>query len=225
MKNKIVIIGTGGFGREVLDLIGSCNQAENIYDPLGFVVDPQYGTPGTMIDGLPILGGFDWLEKNASKVYVVCAIGEPHLRLRVVNRLSKLNCRFINLVHPITKQLSSKWVTLGEGLILNACFTSNQVRVGNHVYINAYGIIGHDSTLMDFVTTAPSVHVDGYVTIETGCFIGTGATILPNVTVGEWSVIGAGSVIHKDIAANSTAIVLHPRTMGQREPGWHLVAD
>jgi acetyltransferase EpsM len=114
---------------------------------------------------------------------------------------------------------------MGEGVILNGCQTSNQVRIGNHVYINAFGVIGHDATLMDFVTLAPGVHVDGDVTLETGCFIGSGANLLPKVRVGEWSVIGAGSVISKDIAPNTTAIGLSPRVISQREPGWHLVAE
>jgi sugar O-acyltransferase (sialic acid O-acetyltransferase NeuD family) len=225
MKKKIVIIGSGGLGREVLDLIDACNQAENLFDLLGFVVDPQYGKTGTIIDDKPILGGFDWLETKASKVYVVCAIGQPHLRLRVVNRLIKMNCRFINLIHPWTKQFLHKWVTVGEGVILNGCQTSNQIIIGNHVFINALSIIGHDDTIMDFVTIAPGVHADGNVTLETGCYIGSGANLLPKVRVGEWSVIGAGSVINKDIPPNTSAISLPPRVISQREPGWHLLAD
>jgi len=225
MKKKIVVIGTGGAGRGIMDLIESCNQEENIYDPLGFVVDPQFGTPGTMIIDKPILGGFDWLENNASKVYVVCAVGESHLRLRVVNRLIKMNCRFINLIHPWSKQCSSRWVTFGEGVIINGGQADNSVRIGNHVYINALAVIGHDSTLMDFVTIAPGVHLSGYVTLETGSFIATGATILPKVKVGEWAVVGAGSVIHKDVAPNATAVGILQRDIHQREPGWHLVSD
>jgi sugar O-acyltransferase (sialic acid O-acetyltransferase NeuD family) len=225
MKKTIVVIGTGGQGREVMDLIGTCNQDENIFDPIGFIVDPQYGTAGTMINDKPILGGFDWLEKNASKVFVVCAIGEPHRRLRVVNRLSEMGCRFINLFHPYTYRLSSKWVTMGVGLIINAGFTSNQVRIGNHVLINAFCVVGHDATLMDFVTLAPGVHVDGDVTVETGCFIGSGANLLPKIRVGEWSVIGAGSVVNKDVAPNKTAVGVPVRVISQRPAGWHLVAE
>jgi sugar O-acyltransferase (sialic acid O-acetyltransferase NeuD family) len=225
MKKKIVIIGTGGVGRGILDLIELCNQAENKYDPLGFVVDSQYGTPGTVINDKPILGSFDWLEQNVSSVYVVCAIGESHLRFRVVNRLIKMNCRFINLIHPWTKQLSSRWLTLGEGVILNACLTDTQVRIGNHVYINALAVIGHDSILMDFVSIAPGVHVSGYVTLETGCSIATGATILPKVNVGEWAVVGAGSVIRKNVLPNATSVGILQRNISQREPGWYLKAD
>ena len=44
------------------------------------------------------------------------------------------------------------------------------------------------------------------VTIEDGCWIGGGVIILPGVTIGQKSAIGAGSVVTKDIPANSLAV-------------------
>lgn len=44
------------------------------------------------------------------------------------------------------------------------------------------------------------------VTIEDNCWIGAGVTICPGVTIGENSVIGAGSVVVHDIPANSVAV-------------------
>lgn len=225
MKKKVVILGAGGLGREVLDLIHFINISENIYDPLGFIVDPIYGKPGDIINDLPILGGFDWIESNTSKVYFVIAIGQPHLRFQVLRRISKLNCKFINLIHPWTKEHLNKWVTLGDGVILNGCQLSNQIEIGNHVFINAFSVVGHDSTISDYATLGPSVNIDGNVEIGEGCFIGTGSNILPNVKIGEWSVVGAGSTISKSIPANSVAMNLPPRIMEQKEPGWHLSTD
>mgnify|MGYP001055603216 CR=1 FL=1 len=222
---KIVIIGAGGLGREVLNLINFCNNSENEYNPLGFIVDSEYGQTGTIINEKPILGNLGWLEKHASDVNVVVAVGQPHLRLRVLDRISKYNCKFINLIHPWSKEHLNKWVSLGEGVILAGCLTSSQIKIGNHVVINVFCVIGHDSVISDYATLAPSVNIDGYVTLGTGCFIGTGSNILPNVTVNEWSIIGAGSTISKDIPANSVAMNLPPRIINQRDPGWHLSED
>ena len=219
---KIAIIGSGGAGREVLDLINFCNRQENIYEPLGFIIDPEYGEPGTIINDKPVLGGFDWLEKYASDVFVTIAIGQPNFRFQILQRIKNLNCKFINLIHPWTKEHLNKWVDLGEGLILNGCQTSSQIRIGNFTFINAFTVIGHDTTLSDFVTVAPSVSIDGFVNVGTGAFIGTGSSILPKVSIGEWSIIGAGSVISKYVPANSTAFNPPPRILGQQEPGWHL---
>jgi Acetyltransferase (isoleucine patch superfamily) len=44
------------------------------------------------------------------------------------------------------------------------------------------------------------------VKIEDNCWIGAGSTICPGVTIGKNSVIGAGSVVTKDIPANSVAV-------------------
>ena len=41
--------------------------------------------------------------------------------------------------------------------------------------------------------------MSGKITIEDGVFIGTGVSIVPRVNIGKWSIIGAGTVINKDV--------------------------
>jgi sugar O-acyltransferase (sialic acid O-acetyltransferase NeuD family) len=218
---KIVIIGAGGFGREVLDVIDACNQVDEIYEPLGFVVDPQYGTPGTLINDKSILGGFDWLEKHTDDVYVTCGVGPSHLRYQLIQRATAINCRFINLIHP--SAIVTRWVTMGEGIIITAgSILTNQIQIGNHVHINLDCTIGHDVVLQDFVTLAPGVHVSGNVTLGRGCYVGTGANIIEKLQVGDWSVIGAGSAIVKNIPPNTTVVGIPGKIIKERETGWHL---
>jgi acetyltransferase-like isoleucine patch superfamily enzyme len=45
-------------------------------------------------------------------------------------------------------------------------------------------------------------HVENTL-IKRGASIGSGATILPNITVGEGAIVGAGSVVTKDVPAHS----------------------
>jgi sugar O-acyltransferase (sialic acid O-acetyltransferase NeuD family) len=218
---KIVIIGAGGFGREVLDIIDACNQVEEIYEPLGFIVDPQYSTPGTIINNKPILGGFDWLEKHADEIYVTCAVGPSHLRYQLIQRATELNCRFINLIHP--SAIMTRWVTMGAGVIITAgCIMTNQIQIGNHVHVNLDCTVGHNAILQDFVTLAPGVHVSGNVTLGTGCYVGTGANIIEKLKIGDWSIIGAGSAIIGNILPNTTVVGIPGKVIKEREPGWHL---
>ena len=86
MMKKIVIIGAGGFGREILDVVDACNHEKKVFEPLGYIVDAQYGSPGTLVNDIPILGGFEWLEKNANKVSVICSVGAPNHRLHLITR-------------------------------------------------------------------------------------------------------------------------------------------
>lgn len=217
---QVVIIGAGGFGREVLDVVDACNEAGATYDPLGYVVDAQYAAPGTIVNDKPILGGFEWLERNAKDVLVTCGVGASHERYQLIQRAIGINCRFLNLVHP--RAILTRWVTMGEGVIITAgCIMTNQIRIGNHVHINLDCTIGHDVILQDFVTLAPGVHVSGKITVGTGCYVGTGAAFVERVQIGEWSVVGAGSVVVGDVPANSTVVGVPARVIKTREPGWH----
>jgi len=218
---KVVIIGAGGFGREVLDIVDACNQVQEMYDPLGFVVDPQFGKPGTLVNDRPILGGFDWLAKHVEDTYIVCAVGPSHLRYQLIERAKELDCRFISLIHPSV--IMTRWISIGEGVVIAAgCILTNQIQIGNHVHINLDCTIGHNAHLKGFATLAPGVHVSGNVTLETGSYVGTGANLIEKLQIGEWSTVGAGSVVTGDIPANSTAVGVPARVIKEKEAGWHL---
>jgi sugar O-acyltransferase (sialic acid O-acetyltransferase NeuD family) len=221
MKKKVVIIGAGGFGREVLDVIYACNETKgDAFDPLGFVVDSQYGTSGTIVNGLPILGGFEWLEKNRHSVFVSCGVGSPQHRYHLIKRAREIGCQFFSVVHP--SAIVTNWVQIGVGVVITAgCILTNQIKIGNHVHINLASTIGHDVVVDDFSTLAPGVHISGNVTIAEGAYIGTGANILEKITVGEWSIIGAGSTIVKEVLANTTVVGVPGKEIKVREAGWY----
>ena len=45
----------------------------------------------------------------------------------------------------------------------------------------------------------------GKIVVGNNCFIGCRTTILPGVTIGDNTIIGAGSVVNRDIPSNSVA--------------------
>ncbi len=57
----------------------------------------------------------------------------------------------------------------------------------------------------------PGVKIAGRVTIESGAFVGIGATVIQHVRVGHDSVIGAGAVVLKDVPPMSTVVGLPAR--------------
>jgi len=220
MHTMVILIGAGGFAREVLDITAAFDPRELPYDVQGYVVDPQYGTPGTMINDKPILGDMDWLAKHADDYSVICCIGAPQNRRKLVIRAKKFGCKFCSIIHP--SALLTRWVSIGEGVVITAgCIVTNQIRIGNHVHLNLDCTIGHDSVLEDFVTLAPGVHVSGHVTLREGCYIGTGANIIENITVGAWSIIGAGSTIVDNVPPNTTVVGVPGRVIKTRKVGWH----
>jgi sugar O-acyltransferase (sialic acid O-acetyltransferase NeuD family) len=218
---KIVIIGAGGFGREVLDVFDAVNSIKSTYDMIGYVVDPQYGTSVTYVNDKPILGGFDWFTKHKNDVQAICGVGIPELRKRLVESAKEMGVNFCSIVHP--NAILTRWVTIGEGTVITAgCILTNQIRIGNHVHVNLDCTIGHDVIIEDFATLGPGVHVSGNVVLGEGCYIGTGANIIEKKQIGAWSIVGAGSTIVTDVLKNTTVVGVPGKVISTRLDGWHL---
>lgn len=91
------------------------------------------------------------------------------------------------------------------------------------VYIGNYVMIGPNVTItvtghpVDAQLRRPGTQFSFPVTIEDGVWIGAGAILLPGVTIGKNTVIGAGSIVTKDIPLDVVAVgnpcrVLRPVT-------------
>ncbi len=221
MQRKIVIVGAGGFGREVQDIFEARAAAGDDLELLGFIVDARYGAAGSLVHGLPILGGFEWLRGRAGSVQAICAVGAPELRRRLVDRIRAEGVGFCNAIHPAATMTSR--VHLGEGIVIAAgTILTNNIRVGSHTHLNLACTVGHDAVIEELVTVSPGVHLSGNVTLSEGCVVGTGSNLIERTTVGAWSVVGAGTTVIRDVPANATVVGVPGKVVKQRDPGWHL---
>ena len=217
---RVVIIGAGGFAREVLDVLDAVNSRKATYRILGFIVDPQYAKAGDILNDKAVLGGFEWLEAHRGEVEAICGVGAPELRFRMVARAKSMGVRFFSVIHP--GAILTRWVTFGEGSILTAgSVLTNRIRIGNHVHVNLDCTVGHDAVIEDFVTLSPGVHVSGNVTILEGASVGTGANIIEKKTIGSWSTVGAGTTVIQDVPNNSTVVGVPGKVIKTRPDGWH----
>jgi acetyltransferase-like isoleucine patch superfamily enzyme len=91
------------------------------------------------------------------------------------------------------------------------CVLGDRVRIHCNVYLAQYTTVEDDVFLAPGVTLANDPHplctkcMEG-PTIKAGARVGVGAIILPHVIVGENALIGAGSVVTKDVPARSVVI-------------------
>jgi sugar O-acyltransferase (sialic acid O-acetyltransferase NeuD family) len=198
---RLVIVGAGGFGREVFSLICEINQVRETWDAIGFLDDNP-----AALDGFshypPVLGPIDHY-RNLQSARVTCAVGSPKARKRIVARLNGQGARWATIVHPTVRLGIGS--TLGEGCIL--CIRSGltvDVRVGNHVHINCVAGAGHDARIGDFCTLSGHVDVCGHAVVEEGVFFGSHAVVLPGVRIGAGATVGAGSIVMSDVAPNKT---------------------
>lgn len=201
---KIIIIGAGGLGREVAWLIEEINVARQEWKILGYV-DEDPRKQGLILNNYKVLGGLEELAKFSRDVYLICAIGDPRARKKVVEKVSRFHLPFANLVHPNVR-LSSH-VSMGTGNIIFLCTTITvNVSIGNHNIINYNCTIGHDVLIKNYCTIFPGANISGSVVLNDLIAVGANACIIQGISVGEGTVIGAGSVVIRNLPPYCTAV-------------------
>ena len=215
----LVLYGSGGLAREILQVALDSNDDRRSWNVLGFL-DDDPGVHGCEVHGLPILGDVHWLEGRRS-VHTTLAVGSPVAKRRIGVRVAEAGSPPATLVHPTA--WVGRRVEIGEGSVLCAgTLVTTDVRVGRHVTLNLHCTVGHDVVLGDYVTAAPGVNVSGAVEVGEGGDLGTGSAIIQGVRVGAWSIVGAGSVIVRDVPPNVTSVGIPAKPIKERPDGWHL---
>ncbi|MFA4943149.1 MAG: acetyltransferase [Lentisphaeria bacterium] len=203
---KLLIIGAGGFGRE---LLGHLRALEQAGQPLGTLAGFLDANPRAL-DGfgtdLPIRGDPESWQPQPDEQFL-CAIGQPATKLRLCAALAARGARFATLVHPAAQV--GPHCTLGPGCILcpGAVLTSH-VTLGAFVTLNLYATIGHDAVVGDGCTLSSHCDLTGGVRLGNGVFAGSHAAVLPGVIVGAGAVLGAGSVVLRDVPPATTVFGL-----------------
>jgi sugar O-acyltransferase (sialic acid O-acetyltransferase NeuD family) len=212
----VVILGAGGFARELYWVFLEDNQEKQRWNVLGFI-DDKPELQGAVICDLPVLGDMNWLEGNGRKgIQLICSAGSPRARRTLAERGAALGFEFCTVVHPSARM--SRWVDLGAGTVVTAgCVLTTQVKVGAHVLSNLNSTIGHDTTIGAYCNINPGCRISGSVTFGEGVYFGTGAVIIQGKSVGAWSTIGAGAAVTSDIPPHVTAVGVPCRVVKQHQ--------
>ena len=201
----LIIIGASGFGREVAWLVERINKIDPSWSLLGFLDDSDE-LQNTIVNGYRVLGK-TIKTSDYPDAYFVCAVGASRTREKIICRVKKTNpqSRFATLIDPSVEM--SDFVTIGEGTIICAhTIITVNIEIGSHVIVNLDCTIGHDAVIKDFVTLYPSVNVSGVTNIGYAVELGTGMQIIQGKTIGDYSIVGAGAIVVKDIPAKCTAV-------------------
>ena len=204
MEN-IIIIGAGGFGREVLSLVEAINRQNQSFNFIGFVDDGI--TKGITINGYPVLGNTEILMEWAERVNIAVAIGNPKTKRNIVSKISKNKyIKFPNLIHP-SIFFSNFGNSIGVGnIICEGNIITTNVTLKNHIILNLACTVGHDTIINNFCSFMPAVNISGEVNIKESVYVGTGAKIINQLEIGENTIVGAGAVVFKSLPSNCTAV-------------------
>tara|TARA_R110001592_G_scaffold85363_1_gene252215 strand:+ start:18708 stop:19331 length:624 start_codon:yes stop_codon:yes gene_type:complete len=197
MMSRLIIVGAGGFGREVLAWARD-GLKDASYELGGFIDDFNEG----FVDEAPVISNIEnYMPKNSDVIAI--AIGHPESRKRVVTAMRDKGASFCNVVHHSCIIVSS--AKIDEGLI--ACpgsIISSRVSLGAFINLNPYSCIGHDASIGSFSTLSSFSDVMGNVSIGESVFLGSRVSILPKVSVGDAAIIGAGSVVVRNVPPSKT---------------------
>lgn len=204
--STLVIVGAGGFGREVLDVVEAMNAAGAGIRFLGYVDDSDTSVPLLDRRGAPYLGAVELLADGSEvdpQAGFVIGIGAGAVRRDLAGILTNSGRHPLVLIHPMATVGGD--CRIGDGCILTAgARVTTNIILGRHTQLHVNSTIGHDSVLDDFVSVYPGATVSGDVHLGEGVTVGTGANVLPGLTVGAGAFVGAGAVVTSDVEAGTT---------------------
>ena len=199
MKN-LVIIGAGGFAREVFDLANYC-----------FGSDPNFKIKGFLSDGPsdiedmgypPVLGTVSEYEIEENDVFF-CGIGNVKDRKKCVELILLKGGVFINLIHP--NVVISPSVKLGIGVAIKAyCVLASDVIIGDFSFLQSNVIMGHDVHVGKYCQINSFSFFAGYSKLEDLVFVGAHSKFVQNSSAEDFSVIGIGSLILRKVKKGTT---------------------
>lgn len=200
----LIIIGAGGFGRELLSYAIEIMQiSECEWRVKGFIDDNLNALNG--IDtGYPILGTISEhiIEEN---VVYVCAIGDGKTRLSICRDFQKKGAEFINFIHPTAK--IRERVKMGVGNIFCPYSSVNpDVTIGDFVILNCNSGLAHDCVVGDGCSLLGGNSVNGNCTLGKCVFMGANSIIIPSRKIGDYAKISAGAVIFTHVKPKKTMI-------------------
>lgn len=189
--SRIVIVGAGGQGRIVADILRAGGTT-----PLGFVDD----TPAlhrTVIDELPVFGAVSALGDVAHDAVIV-AIGDNFARRVITERLTSGGEQLATAIHPFTSIAST--ARIGEGSMISAgAIVLPNATLGRGVLLNTRCSVDHDSVVGDFAHVGVGTNIGAYVRIGEQTMIAMGVTVISAKRVGARSIVGAGAVVVSDL--------------------------
>ncbi len=191
MNKKLLIIGAGGHGRVVADIAIKLN----IYESVSFLDDDE---SIILSMGLPVIGKSSDILKYVKDYDIFIAVGNNAVREKLLLNAENLGSVIPILIHP--NAVVSANVILGSGTVVMAGTVINcGSTIGKGCIINTAASIDHDCNIDDFVHISPGVHIAGTVNIGKNTWVGIGANTINNINIVGECIIGAGSIVVKDI--------------------------
>jgi len=209
MGKKVIIIGGQGNGGVAAACINDMRERYNIldYEVYGFIND--FIPKGERINRYPVLGGLKdiqpYIKKDFYFIYAIHSVSHAPLRIKLFHALGIPGERLVTLIHPLC--FIGEGVELAPGVMVMAnSYIGPETKIGKCTFVMANCTIGHNSKIGDFCHFSVGAICSSVLNIGNGCDVALNATVMDKVTMGDYSVAGAGSLVLKDIEAYQVVV-------------------
>ncbi len=224
-ERPLVVVGAGGFARETVEAVRAANAAGAGWQLAGYL-DDDPALHGTVVDGVPVLGGIDALTGLPDTAVVVCT-GRPGnyvSRPRIVAALGLPPERYATIIHPAASVSSTSRVGPGSVVLAQTVLTA-AVTVGSHVAVMPHVTLTHGDVIGDFATVASGVCLGGDVRVGRCAYVGAGALVREQCSIGSCALVGMGAVVTRDIPPGEVWAGVPARYLRQAAAGDLLPAQ
>lgn len=205
----LVLIGAGGHGRVVLDILLSRGEHRVVG-----VLDADPALAGSKILGIDVLGPIQLLEKLKRQHVrgAIVAIGDNRVRRGYLREVDASGIEAVNAIHP--SAVVSPRATLGRNVVVCAgAVVCVDAKVADAAIINTRASVDHECVIGEAAHVAPGAILAGRVTVGAEAFVGMGASVIQCRSIGDGALVAAGAVVIRDVAPGSRVAGMPARPM------------
>lgn len=213
MGKRVVIIGAGAHGQVVADILFCMRDFDRKLTLIGYVDDNADFLPREILN-LPVLGKITDLE-SIEHDFAIVAIGDNKKREMIFGDLRSRGENFFSACHP--SAIISHSVRIGLGSMICAGVVINVgSNVADNIILNTGCFIGHHSIVDSHSHIASGSRIGGKSKIGEGTLIGINSVVMPGMKVGSNCIVGALTLVNKDISDNDIVVGIPCRSIKRK---------
>lgn len=201
----LVIIGAGGFGREMCAHIRLISEksGKSEWNLLG-LIDENPSLKET-VEGYKVLGNLDYYLNMENKPYFFIAIANSYARERIATRCKAAGCKAATIMYP-NVDLGDN-VEIGEGCFISKdAMLRNEVKIGPFCIVQSQALFGHDTTVGAYTSFMANAIVGGETHIGSHCYFGLRTTVINRINITDECTVGACACVVKDAEVPGTYV-------------------